>query len=196
MLTGQTHFDPQGVDVGFQDPFPPPGEESSECVEYDPSHAPNEPVAAGLIPDGNSAKCIVDGIQADCQSIGSHTMVQCPDNDCGPRVARVDIRFNGDRRPESYSALTGMNKALKRGNKGMFRLTYATIIIGFLIAVRNDANCLAVDTMATTKSETCAFPRLGPYRIHGKHTGSFSSFFEFQLRFRQGENQYTAKNVR
>ena len=88
MLSGQTSFDPQGVEVGFQDPFPPAGEESGECVEHDPSHVPNEPVAAGLIPDGSSAKCIVDGIQADCQSIGSHTMVQCPDNDCGPRMRK------------------------------------------------------------------------------------------------------------
>ena len=37
VVATQTTFDPGGVDVGFEDPFPPPEEEGTgECVVYDP----------------------------------------------------------------------------------------------------------------------------------------------------------------
>jgi hypothetical protein len=85
VLSTQATFDPQGVDVGLSDPFPPPGQGDGECIEYDPSYVPSGPFAANLIPETNSAKCIVDGIEQDCQSVGAEAAAQCPNNDCGPR---------------------------------------------------------------------------------------------------------------
>lgn len=75
----------------------------------------------------------------------------------------------------------------------MPRITYAIMAIAFLIAVDAYANRFVVQPMVKTKSESCSFPRLGPYRIHGKHPDNFRSFYEFQLKFRPGENQLTVK---
>jgi hypothetical protein len=47
--------------------------------------------------------------------------------------------------------------------------------------------------MAIIRPDSCSLPQLGPYRIHGKRSGRFGSFYEFQLKFRPGENQLTAK---
>jgi len=41
-----------------------------------------------LIPEGPSAKCILDGIEQNCQSISSEAATKCPDNDCGPRTRK------------------------------------------------------------------------------------------------------------
>ena len=81
-----------GVDVGFEDPFilccdpPPPSPEV---------HTPFLLDGFG-IPDG---RCTLDGIAIDCgwafQLMDRGAAVQCPNNDCGPRVMNTFNR-NGD----------------------------------------------------------------------------------------------------
>jgi YD repeat-containing protein len=88
VVSTQSTFDAQGVEVGLSDPFPPSGEGDGVCVEYDPTFNPPERFAARLIPDGPSARCVIDGIEQNCQSVSSEAAAQCPDNDCGPRVRK------------------------------------------------------------------------------------------------------------
>jgi len=85
VLSTQTTFDAQGIDVGASDPFPPPGQGDGECIEYDPNYVGPQRFAANLIPEGNSATCVIDHIEQNCGSVGSEAAAQCPDNDCGPR---------------------------------------------------------------------------------------------------------------
>jgi hypothetical protein len=47
--------------------------------------------------------------------------------------------------------------------------------------------------MEIIRADSCALPKLGSYRIHGKRSGRFGSFFQFHLKFRPGQNQLTAK---
>ena len=80
---GNAILDPQGADVGHEDPFPPNG-------GGDPDGLPNggEPVkgSARLFPiEGGGAQCVIDGIRMDCAFLGNSS-VACPDNDCGPRI--------------------------------------------------------------------------------------------------------------
>ena len=81
---GNTVLDPQGVDVGLEDPFPPDG-------SGDPSLLLNggEPLRGTARPlpiEGGGAQCVIDGIRMDCAFIRGETSVQCPNNDCGPSV--------------------------------------------------------------------------------------------------------------
>ncbi len=78
-----SQLDPMGVDVGFADPFlfccdaPPIQPEQRTFYLLDGSG----------VPDG---RCTLDGIAIDCgwafQLIDNGAAVQCPNNDCGPRV--------------------------------------------------------------------------------------------------------------
>ncbi len=75
-FNGQTLLDPNGVDVGFADPFPPPGEEEGTCVNYDPTYVDTR-AHAFLNPFEGGANCIIDGIEQDCNSVGSEAAVRC-----------------------------------------------------------------------------------------------------------------------
>ena len=78
-----TVFDPDGVDVGIEDPFPPLGEEEGVCVNYDPNYVPSGPEPPRINPlEGGSANCIIDGIEQRCNSVGSEAAVKCEDNQC------------------------------------------------------------------------------------------------------------------
>jgi YD repeat-containing protein len=82
---GGSVLDPNGVDVGLSDPFPPDG-------SGDPDGLVNgvEPTKNGstslLAMESGGAQCVIDGIQMDCSFARGETTVQCPDNDCGPRM--------------------------------------------------------------------------------------------------------------
>jgi len=73
---GQTLLDANGVDVGFADPFPPLGEEEGACVNYDPNYVDTR-AHAFLNPFEGGANCIIDGIEQDCNSVGSEAAVRC-----------------------------------------------------------------------------------------------------------------------
>jgi YD repeat-containing protein len=78
-------LDPQGVDVGIEDPFPPngAGDPDGLVIGSDPIKVKN----AALLPiEGGGTQCVLDGISMDCSFIRGESSVQCPNNDCGPRV--------------------------------------------------------------------------------------------------------------
>jgi YD repeat-containing protein len=82
---GGTVLDPQGVDVGLSDPFPPNG-----AGDPDGLVSGGDPVKNGTVSplaiEGGGAQCVLDGIQMDCSFIRGETSVHCPDDDCGPRM--------------------------------------------------------------------------------------------------------------
>ena len=107
-------LDPMGVDVGFADPFifccdPPP---------VSPDIRTPLLLDGFGIPDG---RCVLDGIAVDCgfafQLMDMGAAVQCPNNDCGPRVVTVSITYQSGRR-ESQSGLTNPFSAYADGRSG------------------------------------------------------------------------------
>jgi YD repeat-containing protein len=77
----KAEYDPIGIDVGFDDPY--------QNLLVDPTPPENRPglLVGFSIPDG---RCQLDGMAIDCgwamQLLDSGAAVQCPNNDCGPRV--------------------------------------------------------------------------------------------------------------
>jgi YD repeat-containing protein len=87
---GGTVLDPQGVDVGLSDPFPPNG-------GGDPDGLVNggDPVKGGSVSpiamEGGGAQCVLDGITVDCSFVRGWISKQCPDNDCNQRHVNISI---------------------------------------------------------------------------------------------------------
>lgn len=101
---GNAILDPQGVDVGHEDPFPPDG-------SGDPDGLPNggEPVkgSARLLPiEGGGTKCVLDGISMDCSFIKGEVSVKCPNNDCGPQTI-IDSTGKAHLAPLGFDPNTG-----------------------------------------------------------------------------------------
>jgi hypothetical protein len=101
---GNAILDPQGVDVGHEDPFPPDG-------SGDPDGLPDggEPVkgSARLLPiEGGGAKCVLDGISMDCSFIKGEVSVKCPNNDCGPPTI-IDSTGKAHLAPLGFDPNTG-----------------------------------------------------------------------------------------
>lgn len=107
-------LDPSGVDVGFEDPF------INCCLEPPPSEGGGSPMllAAFGIPDG---RCTLDGMAIDCgwafDLMDRGAAVQCPNNNCGPRVVTVTIGYASGRR-ETHSGLTNPFTAYADGRSG------------------------------------------------------------------------------
>jgi len=74
---GELQPDPEGVDVGFSNPYnDPPAEPQLDLAE----------LMGGSV---GSGACRLDGVEIDCALAGKlmrmESAVQCPNNDCGPR---------------------------------------------------------------------------------------------------------------
>ena len=110
-LTGATHMDPQGVDVGESDPFPNGADELFTA----PADGTGKIAPIGF--GGGRSKCVLDGLETDCGFIRAEAAAACPSNDCGSRVLSVDITLTGGRHVGG-SAFTDPFSAYADGSSG------------------------------------------------------------------------------
>jgi len=109
--SAQLQPDPEGVDVGFSDPF------------SNPSGPEPQPDLISLMGgSAGSSQCRLDGVEFPCSLVikllGGDSAVQCPNNDCAPRVVtNEDARRPGHRqsRDQHHSRLLWRRRGIQRG---------------------------------------------------------------------------------
>jgi RHS Repeat len=88
-----TTLDPNGVDVGFFDPFPADDSGDPDGL----SDSTFGKTVSSLIPiDGGGQLCNLDGLDIECTRIRGDASVQCPNNDCGTQTLTLTGRFEGE----------------------------------------------------------------------------------------------------
>ena len=79
---GRTVLDPQGVDVGDNDPFPPDGSGDPDGIIVEESIAGKPGGAALMAMESGGAECVLDGLLTDCGFIRGEAAKRCPDDTC------------------------------------------------------------------------------------------------------------------
>jgi YD repeat-containing protein len=90
-------LDPLGMNAGVINPFP------SHSTRPPLQEARTYPGFADMM---SGSQCRVDGIDTPCSLVSGENSIQCPDNDCGPRMTTVYITYKSGRK-ETYSGMTG-----------------------------------------------------------------------------------------
>jgi hypothetical protein len=101
---GRTTLDPGGADVGDSNPFPPDG--GADLDGLIPERPGGKDSQGILGAEGGRSGCVLDGIEVDCSFIRGETSVQCPANDCGPKLNRDSTYPDGTPRPPFWEFFT------------------------------------------------------------------------------------------
>ncbi|MCP9496339.1 MAG: hypothetical protein MSG64_17995 [Pyrinomonadaceae bacterium MAG19_C2-C3] len=76
----------------------------------------------------------------------------------------------------------------------MLKILCIVVASILLMVVNARTNRFVESAMTNIQADSCSFPRLGHYRIHGKQPNGLESFREFMLKFRPGEDQLDVKH--